>query len=86
VTLWAALARAARSAPPAAARCGACRHFCNEPLLLEQQTPGLAVLSSGFAAVRADDGLCSAHLRYLPAYAVCNRFQAREPANEAPMR
>jgi len=34
-------------------------------------------MSSGFAAVRADDGICSVHSRYLPAQAVCERFQAR---------
>jgi len=75
-----------KAGAPRAAHCGACRHFCNEPLLLEQQTPGLAALSSGFAAARADDGLCSAHLRYLPAYAVCNRFQAREPGIDPAQR
>ncbi|SPE27528.1 conserved hypothetical protein [Burkholderiales bacterium] len=86
MSVWEALARAVRGTPPAAAHCGACRHFCNDPLLLEQRTPGLPVLSSGFAAARADDGLCSAHSRYLPAYAVCNRFQRRIQANDAPTR
>jgi len=67
----------ARSAAPQAARCGACRAFCNDPLYIERQTPGLHVMSSGFAAARADDGICSVHSRYLPTQAVCERFQAR---------
>ncbi len=62
---------------PSGAGCGVCREFCAEPLTLEQLSPGLAVLSSAFGAVRASDGICLSHQRYVTAQAVCARFRAR---------
>jgi hypothetical protein len=59
-----------------ARRCGNCAHFRNEPAWLEQAIPGLASLSSGDASVRAEDGLCERHDRYLGAHAVCADFTA----------
>lgn len=55
-------------------RCGNCVHFRNDPAWLEQAIPGLASLSSGDAAVRADDGLCLRHDRYLGADGSCADF------------
>jgi hypothetical protein len=55
-------------------RCGSCGHFRNDPSYLEAAIPGLASLSSGDASVRADDGLCLRHDRYLSARASCKDF------------
>ena len=41
--------------------CFSCIHYCDDPTMLEQALPGLAVLSSGSASVRAQDGLCLRH-------------------------
>jgi hypothetical protein len=76
-------ARTPQGAAPGAT-CGGCRHFCNEPLALEAASPGLAVLSSGFAAVRAQDGLCSALQRYVSVGSGCARHAAlQDPAGHA---
>ena len=63
--------------------CGSCRHFRNDPAYLEAAIPGLSSLSSGAASVRADDGLCLAHDRYLSARASCPRFAAPPRATPA---
>lgn len=55
-------------------RCGACGHFRNDPAFLEAAIPGFASLSSADASVRADDGLCLLHDRYLGAAASCAAF------------
>jgi len=68
----------ATAAVPAA--CGACRHFVNQPLALEAASPGLASLSSGFAALYAGDGLCQAHDRHVSIRSSCARFVARPAA------
>jgi len=44
--------------------CFGCRHFVNDPATLEAEIPGLTALSSGYASVRADDGLCRLHATY----------------------
>ena len=49
---------------PDSPSCGHCRHFQNEPSHLETALPGLSSLSSAYAAVRCDDGLCAVHERY----------------------
>jgi hypothetical protein len=36
--------------------------------------PGLSSLSSAYAAVRADDGICAVHDRYVAASSVCADF------------
>jgi len=58
------------------AACGRCRHFLKIPAALEAALPGLRALSSAYAAVRADDGLCRLHDRYLAATFSCDRFEA----------
>jgi len=63
-----------RPAPLDANRCGACGHFRNDPAYLEAAIPGLSCLSSGSASVRADDGLCLRHDRYLGADRCCADF------------
>lgn len=54
--------------------CGACRFFRNDPAFIEAEIPGLATFSSGYASVRADDGLCLRHDRYLGASFSCGDF------------
>jgi hypothetical protein len=55
-------------------RCGSCVHFRNDPAYLEMLFEGLAALSSAYASVRADDGHCRRHDRYLSAGAGCGDF------------
>jgi hypothetical protein len=69
-------------------RCGSCVRFRNDPALLEAAMPGLSSLSSAYASVRADDGICLLHDRYLSARASCADFSARadhvKPAGSRP--
>jgi hypothetical protein len=53
------------------AACRNCRHFFNASPAIESALPGLSSLSSGYASVRADDGLCSLHDRYIAAESLC---------------
>ena len=55
-------------------RCGTCANFRNDPAYLEKAVPGLTSMSSAHASVRADDGICIAHDRYLSARASCADF------------
>lgn len=59
------------------ARCRGCRHFNAEPHALESAFKGLSTLSSAYAAVRAEDGICALHERYLAADSSCARFESR---------
>jgi hypothetical protein len=62
--------------------CLHCRHFRNAPAYLEEVFKGLNTLSSGYASVRKDDGICVEHDLYLSATARCGRFAARSaPTN-----
>ncbi len=62
-------------------RCVACRHFCNSPEYIEATFKGLTSLSSGYASVRKDDGICAEHGIYLTAMASCERFSPRTKAS-----
>ena len=63
---------------PSGGRCGACGNFCNDPGYLEKVMPGLTSMSSAHASVRADDGVCLLHDRYLSARSSCADFAALE--------
>ncbi len=63
------------------ATCLHCRHFRNSPEFLEKTFPGLKVMSSGMASVRADDGLCLKQEIYQAAYYSCEEFEAAEPVS-----
>jgi hypothetical protein len=54
--------------------CLRCKHFEHAPAQIEAALPGLASLSSAYAAVRADDGICAVHERYVAASSVCAAF------------
>ncbi len=60
------------------AACLYCRHFRNQPEYLEKIFPGLKVMSSGMASVRADDGVCLKRDVYLAAYYYCEAFQSAD--------
>lgn len=49
-------------------------HFRNDPAYLETVFQGLNVMSSAWASVMADDGLCLLHDRFLSADASCSDF------------
>jgi hypothetical protein len=57
--------------------CADCRHFNGQPLDIEAAFPGLSSLSSAYAAVRSDDGICAAHDRYVAASSVCAAYRDR---------
>jgi hypothetical protein len=58
----------------ASSSCLACRHFSHAPREVEAALPGLMTLSSAYAAVRASDGICAVHDRYVAASSVCASF------------
>ena len=65
-----------------AKQCITCRHFRNNPRYLESVYKGLSSLSSGWASVRKDDGICLEHDLYLSASASCDRHAPRsDPAS-----
>jgi len=55
--------------------CQNCAHFQNDPALIEKAYPGLAVMSSGFASARDQDGLCNYNQLYLSARDSCTYFE-----------
>ena len=54
--------------------CAGCRHFNDRPLDLEAALPGLSSLSSAYAAVRSQDGICALHDRYVAATSRCTLY------------
>ena len=56
-------------------KCLNCRHFRNNPRYLETVFKGLNVLSSAYASVRKDDGICVLKDLYLSADACCDAFE-----------
>ena len=56
-----------------AASCADCRHFLNDPHILEQEIAGLSSLGSARASVRAEDGVCVRYDRL-----TTRRFWCRE--------
>jgi hypothetical protein len=59
--------------------CLSCRHFRNAPHYLETVYKGLTSLSSAYASVRKDDGICLERDLYLSASASCERYAGRKP-------
>jgi hypothetical protein len=54
-----------------APRCASCAYFRNDPAYIEQAMPGLITMGSGYASVRAQDGICARHERYLSERSSC---------------
>jgi hypothetical protein len=66
------------------ASCADCRYFNARPSDIEAALPGLSSLSSAYAAVRSDDGICAVHDRYLAASSVCPQYRVlAQPALNA---
>ncbi len=63
-----------------ARRCGACRHFHNDPKYLERAFPGWNALGSPYGSTRAEDGICELHGIYLSAARCCEQFETSPPA------
>jgi hypothetical protein len=60
--------------------CRECRFFNNEPAWLERALPGLNVLSSAYASVRAEAGICTRRDLFLSPAKACKHFE-REPGD-----
>ena len=60
---------------PDSPSCRQCKHFQNDAKQVEAALPGLSSLSSAYAAVRCDDGICAVHERYIAASSVCAAFE-----------
>ncbi len=60
-------------------RCLSCRFFENDPAQIEEIFPGLNVLTSAYASVRADAGICCRHDLFLSPWKTCRDFQPRQP-------
>ena len=56
-------------------RCINCAHFRNSPDYLEREIKGLNTLSSAYASVRKDDGICLKNDVYLSARDWCEKFE-----------
>jgi len=65
---------------PRIAECAGCIHFQNHSQHLEANIPGLRTMGSGFSSVRAQDGLCALHQRYLSAQSSCLQFSSHDAA------
>jgi hypothetical protein len=72
-----ARSRSANSERKKSPCCAQCISFETDALVIEAEIPGLRVLSSGFASVRASDGLCRRHERLLSAASHCAQFEPR---------
>ena len=57
--------------------CIDCKHFRNSPKYLESVFKGMSTLSSGYASIRKDDGICLIHDEYLGAEDWCEKFERR---------
>jgi hypothetical protein len=55
-------------------RCGNCRHFEDDPAVLEEYFKGINSLSSVRGSSRGDAGICSFHKRYLLPVHSCSDF------------
>jgi len=60
--------------------CRGCVHFRNDPAFIESVFQGLNVMSSAWASVMAEDGLCLRHDRCLSADSSCPDFMPAAPA------
>jgi hypothetical protein len=74
MSLLAAIRDAVPKRDDARTSCFACAHFCDDPVRVEAELPGLATLSSAHASVRARDGLCRLHDRVTNGRRRCAAF------------
>jgi hypothetical protein len=59
--------------------CQHCRHFVDDPAVIEAEIPGLTSFGSAYSSARGHAGICRAFDRFLdPMYAwECPSFEAR---------
>ena len=57
--------------------CRTCTQFDGHPAAVERAFPNLASMSSGYASVRGNDGLCRLHGIYLSGGATCAEHTGR---------
>jgi hypothetical protein len=72
---------AAKAPAPATAPvrlCANCRHFRGDAPDVEAHLRGMRTLGSAYGAVRATDGICTLHDRYLNPSSTCD---SHEPAS-----
>jgi hypothetical protein len=64
---------------PAGLNCNQCRHFINNPEILEEELKGLTILSSAYGSTRANAGICQKLSLFLePVMATeCGQFEPR---------
>ncbi|MDY6954030.1 MAG: hypothetical protein SWE60_21205 [Thermodesulfobacteriota bacterium] len=58
--------------------CGYCKHFNNDPLMLEEIFKGINILSSVHGSCRGDAGICALHDRYLLPTHSCPDFEEKD--------
>jgi len=63
--------------------CRSCVHFRNDPAFLEATFKGMSAMSSAWGSVRAEDGICQKHDRYLSPDAFCTHFTLASPLEAA---
>lgn len=61
--------------------CRNCVWFKNDPLHVEAAFPGLKIMSSGYASVRDQDGICDYHQIYLSGRDSCAQFRSDAEAS-----
>lgn len=64
--------------------CQQCAYFMNDPAQIEKIYPGLSVLSSGYASVRYQDGVCEYNKLYLSARDSCPHFLKKISVKQVP--
>jgi hypothetical protein len=57
--------------------CARCAHFECDADVVEASLRGVGSLSSVYASVRSDDGVCRLHDRYLQSRSSCSQFAVR---------
>jgi hypothetical protein len=55
--------------------CGNCRYFSGAPREVEALLPGMRTLGSAYGSVRATDGICRLHDRYLDPSSRCDSHE-----------
>jgi len=55
--------------------CSDCRYFSNDPADIEKTFPGLKILSSAYASVRSNAGVCSRHGLFISPRKQCEDFE-----------
>jgi hypothetical protein len=55
--------------------CATCRYFTGAPREIEALLPGMRTLGSAYGSVRATDGVCRLHDRYLDPSSRCDSYE-----------